>query len=90
MAEDIESGWYYYRIRVPHPGNKTIDEMNRRVFQSLYVEAINEKNEAEHVDDCNDSVSLDTQPDENMNWLFIVFDLSTYEFYFYDVCFMKT
>ena len=77
MTKGIQSGWYYYRNRVPHPDNKTIDEMNRRLFLSLCVEATNEENEDEHVDDRNDSVSLDTQPDEHMNWLF------------YGVCFMN-
>ena len=44
----------------------------------FYVEVTNEENEAEHVDDCNDSVSLDSQLDEHMNWLF------------YGVCFSKS
>ena len=40
--------------------------MNRRLFPSLYVDVTNEENEAEHVDDCDDSLYLDTQPDEHM------------------------
>ena len=47
--------------------SKTIDQMNRRLFPSLYVEVTNKEHESRYEDDPDDSGSLDTQPDEQMN-----------------------
>ena len=60
---NLNSGWYFYRLRVPHPETDTVDEMNRILFPELYVEVTNEEEEDEDVENHNDSVSLDTQPD---------------------------
>ena len=62
-----------YRNRFPIPINETIDQMNRRLYPSLYVvqEEENEIDNNRGSDDGNDSgsdddISLKTQPDENL------------------------
>ena len=73
IMERMESGWYFYRNRFPIPINETIDQMNRRLYPSLYVvqEEENEIDNNRGSDDGNDSgsdddISLKTQPDENL------------------------
>ena len=48
-----------------------VNEMNRRFFPSLYA-LTKDNSETNNDTDSDDNISLLTQPEENMEWLFFV------------------